>query len=79
MSKQNMPSDELVKIAVAALEEIKATDITVIDVKDKTSITDFMVIASGCAPPISPKPAVRTNFPLRLPQPCCLAKAPNVS
>ena len=47
MSKQNMPSDELVKIAVAALEEIKATDITVIDVKDKTSITDFMVIASG--------------------------------
>ena len=47
MSKQNMPSDELVKIAVAALEEIKATDITVIDVKEKTSITDFMVIASG--------------------------------
>ena len=47
MSKQNMPSEELVKIAVAALEEIKATDITVIDVKDKTSITDFMVIASG--------------------------------
>ena len=37
MSKQNMPSDELVKIAVAALEEIKATDITVIDVKDKTT------------------------------------------
>ncbi|WPC07195.1 ribosome silencing factor [Pseudomonas sp. MBLB4123] len=42
-----MRSDELVKLAIAALEDIKAQDITTIDVRDKTSITDFMVIASG--------------------------------
>lgn len=47
MKAQKMPSDELVKIAVEALEEVKALDIVVIDVKEKTSITDFMVIASG--------------------------------
>ncbi|HWR79226.1 MAG TPA: ribosome silencing factor [Pseudomonas sp.] len=42
-----MQSEELVKIAVAALEDLKAQDITTIDVRGKTSITDFMVIASG--------------------------------
>jgi ribosome-associated protein len=42
-----MQSEQLVQIAVAALEELKAQDITTIDVRDKTSITDFMVIASG--------------------------------
>ena len=45
--KQPMQSEELVKIAVAALEDLKAQDITTIDVRGKTSITDFMVIASG--------------------------------
>ncbi len=45
--KQTMQSEELVKIAVAALEDLKAQDITTIDVRGKTSITDFMVIASG--------------------------------
>ncbi|PTS85900.1 ribosome silencing factor [Pseudomonas sp. HMWF032] len=42
-----MQSEALVKLATAALEEIKAQDITVIDVRGKTSITDFMLIASG--------------------------------
>lgn len=42
-----MPSEDLVKLAVFALEDIKAQDITTIDVRGKTSITDFMVIASG--------------------------------
>ncbi|MDX1299769.1 MAG: RsfS/YbeB/iojap family protein, partial [Pseudomonas sp.] len=42
-----MPSEDLVKLATAALEEIKAQDITTIDVRGKTSITDFMLIASG--------------------------------
>lgn len=31
----------------AALEEIKARDVREIDVRDKTGITDYMVIASG--------------------------------
>ena len=42
-----MQNEELVKIALAALEDMKAQDITTIDVRGKTSVTDFMVIASG--------------------------------
>lgn len=42
-----LPSEDLVKLAIAALEDIKAQDITTIDVREKTSVTDFMVIASG--------------------------------
>ncbi|CAH0187703.1 Ribosomal silencing factor RsfS [Pseudomonas sp. Bi70] len=47
MTNKTMHSEDLVKVAVAALEEIKAQDITTIDVREKTSITDYMVIASG--------------------------------
>ncbi|MEN0105710.1 MAG: ribosome silencing factor [Pseudomonas sp.] len=42
-----MSSEDLVKLAVFALEDVKAQDITAIDVRGKTSVTDFMVIASG--------------------------------
>jgi len=42
-----LQNEELVQLAVAALEDMKAKDITVIDVRGKTSVTDFMVIASG--------------------------------
>lgn len=42
-----MHSDELQKIAVGTLDELKARDIHVLDVRDKTSITDYMIIASG--------------------------------
>ena len=47
MKNQAMRSEDLVKLAIAALEDIKAQDITTIDVREKTSITDYMVIASG--------------------------------
>lgn len=47
MKKQTISSEEMVKVAIAALEEIKAQDITTINVREKTSITDFMVIATG--------------------------------
>lgn len=47
MKKHSMKSEELVQLATAALEDIKAQDILSIDVKDKTSITDFMLIATG--------------------------------
>ncbi len=39
--------DALRKVVLAALDDIKAKDVREIDVRGKTSITDFMVIASG--------------------------------
>ena len=46
-SAEPLKGEELVKVAVAALEDVKAQDIQVIDVRDKHSITDFMIIATG--------------------------------
>ena len=40
------PAD-LLKLATAALEEIKAKDLVEIDVRGKTSVCDYMLIASG--------------------------------
>ena len=42
-----MTIDEVKNQAVEALEDLKAEDITVLDVKDKTTVTDWVVIASG--------------------------------
>ena len=42
-----MQSEQLKDVVVAALEEIKAKDIVVLEVHKLTSITDIMVIASG--------------------------------
>ena len=42
-----MNNDSLTEIVVKALEDLKASDIRTIDVRGKTAITDFMVIASG--------------------------------
>jgi ribosome-associated protein len=42
-----MQSKELVALALAALDDGKGKDIKVIDVRDKTNVTDYMVIASG--------------------------------
>ena len=42
------PSAEALLLQVhAAMEEIKARDVTQIDVRGKTSVTDYMVVASG--------------------------------
>ena len=42
------PSAEALLLQVhAAMEEIKARDVTEIDVRGKTSVTDYMVVASG--------------------------------
>ncbi len=46
-SAAQSPGDELLAIVIAALEDVKGVDISVIDVRDLTSITDRMVIASG--------------------------------
>jgi ribosome-associated protein len=40
-------SDELLSVTLAALEDMKAVNVQVIDVRDLTTITDIMVVASG--------------------------------
>ena len=42
-----MKIEELKKLAISTLEDLKAEDILVLDVKDKTSVTDWIIVASG--------------------------------
>ncbi len=42
-----MTIDELKKLALDALDDLKADDVTVLDVKDKTTVTDWIIIATG--------------------------------
>jgi ribosome-associated protein len=42
-----MKVDELTQLAIDALDDMKAVDVRVIDVRKKTNVTDVMVIATG--------------------------------
>ena len=42
-----LAAEPLKELAVEALQELKAFDIRVLDVRDLTSVTDYMVVASG--------------------------------
>jgi len=42
-----MKIEELQKLAIDAIEDMKAIDMRVLDVRDKTSVTDLMIIVSG--------------------------------
>jgi len=42
-----MEVEQLLPLVIEALEDIKAVNLRVLDVRDKTSITDVMVIATG--------------------------------
>ena len=42
-----MNSEELRDLAVSALEETKAKDVVTLDVRKMTTVTDYMVVASG--------------------------------
>ena len=47
MKNANAKNEELKNTIIAALEDLKAVDITVISVADSSSVTDWMVIATG--------------------------------
>ena len=42
-----MNTEELTQLVVDALDDMKAQNIHVIDVREKTSVTDVMVISTG--------------------------------
>ena len=42
-----MQAEELRNLVVNALEDVKGVDVATLDVRGKTAITDFMVIATG--------------------------------
>ncbi len=42
-----MKSEQLCKLVINALEEIKARDIVKLDVRELTTVTDYMIVASG--------------------------------
>ncbi len=42
-----MNSEDLRELVISALEETKAKDIVVLDVRKLTTVTDYMIVASG--------------------------------
>ncbi|MES9969291.1 MAG: ribosome silencing factor [Candidatus Thiodiazotropha sp.] len=42
-----MQIEELRDVVLQALDDMKAKDVVVLDVREKTSITDIMIVASG--------------------------------
>ncbi len=42
-----MTVNEIKQLAIDALEDMKAEDILVLDVKGKTTVTDWIIVASG--------------------------------
>lgn len=42
-----MHSEELLALAQTSLEDLKAKDVRVLDVRNMTSVTDYLLVASG--------------------------------
>ena len=42
-----MQSEDLARLVLEALEDLKASNVRVLDVRGMTDVTDFMIIASG--------------------------------
>lgn len=51
MNTSPLPPLELVKLCVRALDEKKAEDLRVLDVREQSSITDYLVLATGNSEP----------------------------
>jgi ribosome-associated protein len=51
MKEKPLPALELVKLCCRALEEKKAIDLRVLDVSEQSSITDYLVLATGNSEP----------------------------
>ena len=47
MDSELMNSAELSELVVEALDDIKAQDVVKLDVRDMTTVTDYMIVASG--------------------------------
>ncbi|MCC6202003.1 MAG: ribosome silencing factor [Gammaproteobacteria bacterium] len=45
-----MNSEQLKDAAVAALEDVKGQDIRVLDIRDLTTIADYMIVVTGTSP-----------------------------
>ena len=46
-NKAKHPIEDLRQLILTALDDMKAVDIVELDVRDKTSVTDLLIIASG--------------------------------
>jgi len=42
-----MQTEEIKQLVINAVEDLKAKDVTVIDVRGRTSVTDYMILATG--------------------------------
>ena len=42
-----LETEELKKVVIKAIEDVKGIDLSILDVKGKTSVTDVMMIVSG--------------------------------
>jgi ribosome-associated protein len=51
MNGPSLPPLELVKLCCHALDEKKAVDLRVLDVSEQSSITDYLVLATGTSEP----------------------------
>src|SRR3569623_657718 len=46
---EQLTTDQIRELALAALDDLKAKDVEVMDVRTLTSITDYMIVASGAS------------------------------
>lgn len=51
MNGKSLPPLELVKLCCRALDDKKAVDLRVLDVSEQSSITDYLVLATGTSDP----------------------------